>query len=130
MHIRPYTKYYSGVLCSWLAARDMDTMLIHDLPKIGYVAVKDGNIVAAGFLRQCEGAHGILDSFITDPTAPSEDRDNAMDLLVNRLINHSKKAGLKQLLGFSVDSFTLSRVKRFGMIATPFTTLVLPLKGE
>lgn len=130
MHIKVYSKEYSGVICAWLAARDLDTGLIQDLPRTGYVAIEDGQVIAAGFLRHCEGSHGLLDSFITDPTAPPKDRDKAMDLLLNRLINHSKKLGIKQLIGFSVDSFTLSRAKRFGMQATPFTTLVLPLKGE
>lgn len=108
----------------------MESALIQDLPRIGYIVLDGENPVAAGFLRQCEGNYGVLDSFITDPTAPPEDRDKAMDLLMNRLINHSKKAGIKQLIGFTVDQFTLSRAKKFGMCATPFTTLVLPLKGD
>lgn len=130
MYLKLYSKQYSGVLCSWLETRDMDSALIQELPKIGYIVLDGENPIAAGFLRQCEGYNGILDSFISDPTAPAEDRDKAMDLLLNRLINHSKKVGIKLLIGFTVDSFTLSRAKKFGMCATPFTTLVLPLKGD
>jgi len=129
MRAELYTRQYSGVLCSWLEVRGLDTGLIQDLPKLGYVIINDKNLVAAGFLRQCEGGHGILDSFITDPTAPAEERDNAMNLLFKSLIEQGKKLGLRQLMGFTVDAFTLSRAKRFGMTATSFTTLVLPLKG-
>lgn len=124
--IEPYDIKYLQDIDSWLHKREMKVPL-NDIPKIGFVALLKGTPIAAGFLRQCEGGHGILDSFVTDPEAPANDRHIAMDMLTNQLVTSARDIDLTQLICFTIDENTLLRAQRHGLVSTPWTMLAMRL---
>jgi len=125
--LEKYNKAWNPLLKSWLSARDQDTGT-DELPEIGYLAMCDNLPVAAGFVRRCEGGYGILDSFVTNPDAPSEIRNEALDLLASRLIEVAKNSNIKKLLASSLDKNTIERSIRFGFKALPHTLLGLKIE--
>lgn len=86
------------------------------MPEIGYTAYKDGTPIAVAFLRRCEGQVAILDSLCTNPKAKSEDRHEAIDLLVNKIIEQCDYMKIKSLFAFTVDEGILERSKKHGFI--------------
>lgn len=114
---------------SWLKLRDMDESLAEDLPQIGYMAFVGDLPVAAGFLRQVEGNAAQIDSVITDPKADPKIRNEAIDAIVERLIDFARKDGVKMILSFSIDAHTLERSKKHGFKQLPHTVITLDLQG-
>ena len=86
-----------------------------NLPKIGFVmGSKDLGPIAIGFLRRCEGGVGMIDSMITNPGAPAAIRDEALDLLIIRLVASAKRRKIYKIMGYSQDENTLLRAQRHG----------------
>lgn len=99
-----------------LKKREMNPNNINDLPKLGYLVYQDDHLVAAGFMRQCEGGYGMFDSYLTDPRAPSKLRDQALEMITKSLISKAKDIGVRHLIAFSVDEHTLIRSQRHGFV--------------
>jgi hypothetical protein len=130
MNIRRFDhKTDADAIRTWLAARKLPQSLAEDLPHLGYMAeCYNGDLVAAGFLRSCEGRHAIADSFITNPEESPQVRDLAMDLVLSKILETAKELKLKSLVAYSLDSYTISRAKRHGFAAQPYTVLTMNLK--
>lgn len=107
-----------------LKKREMSLALADDLPRIGIVVYEEDHFIAAGFLRLCEGNHGLLDSYITNPTMPPSVRDQAMDMIMKRLLERAKKLEIKEVFGFCMDDNTISRAIRHGFAITQHKMLV------
>ena len=118
---------HGSYIADWLMHRDMNGDLIGDLPQIGYVVSERGEPIAAGFIRRCEGNYSLLDSLITNPTAPGDMRSSAIDVVVEQLIKISKELGLRSLVAHTKDKNTLVRAKRFGFQVLPHTLISLSL---
>lgn len=108
-----------------LKNRDMSEDLINDIPRFGLVAVRQGKVIAFGGLRLVEGNRGMLDSYITDPSASPEDRNRALDLITYKLIQIAKDNEIKQLISFSVEENIRLRAERHGF--KPFKNAYLQL---
>lgn len=108
----------------FLVRRHMDPTLADNLPSIGYIVPG----VAMGFLRKIEGGQGLLDSFITNPRAPAELRNQALDIITQKLLDKAQKLNINQILAFSVDENTIMRGQRFGFITCPHAVIALNLK--
>lgn len=93
---------------------------IENVPQIGYVAYEDNmtrdpdKMIAAGFLRQCEGNYAIFDGLITNPEVAASVRSEAIDMVVECLINTAKSLKINKIIGFSTDKNTLIRALKFG----------------
>jgi hypothetical protein len=103
----------------WLEFRGLDTVWADYLPKNGYVVSDEHGPIAIGYIRMMEGNYGCLDSYITDPIAPSQLRDKALDLLTIKLVELAKSLEIKILLAFSQDTFTILRSERLGFKRLP-----------
>lgn len=113
-----------------LKSRDMHNpnQHIENLPSYGLMVYSNDVPVAAGFLKMIEGGNSaILDSLITNGDLPAEQRDLALDLLVENILIDAKRLGIKHLLAFSSDKNTLVRATRFGFAQLEHHVITLPL---
>lgn len=114
--LHPYIREDLPTINVWLAARKAKKVEHSDMPEVGYVAYKNGDPIAAAFLRRCEGNIAILDSLCTDPMARGELRHEAIDLLVNKIIEQCAHMRIKSLFAFTVDAGILDRSQKHGFV--------------
>lgn len=107
-----------------LKKRELRLSLIEELPQIGYVVYEEDHFVAAGFLRKCEGQFGMFDSYVTNPNMPAVIRNQALEMIMKRLLKTSRELRLKQLVGFSLDANTILRAVNHGFAVTEHKVLV------
>ncbi len=102
---------------------------VQELPEAGYVVIDPTTRapIAAGFIRRCEGGYALLDGYITDPTAPGEAGDAALDLLTAHVAKAAAEMGFKLLLAFCKDENTIMRAQRHGFNVLPHAFLSLNL---
>ena len=104
----------------------MDVPQMLEIPNVGFIVNhNDLGPVALGFIRKCEGGFGMIDSMITNPTAPAAIRDAALDKLVSRLVASAKRRKLYKIFAFSEDEHTLERAKRHGFNVVSQTMIAL-----
>lgn len=89
-----FTKDHYAELCSWFHARNMPAPALEYLPTNGVIVPG----VAAGFVYLTDTPVCILDCFITNPEAPSEERSAALDLITIRLEAFARAHGAKLLI--------------------------------
>jgi hypothetical protein len=117
MNLHPfYPKLDLKILNDWQCRRGGELSLREDLPKLGWTCSYKGLLVAAAFIRKCEGGIGIFDSLICDPLVAFKIRNECIDHLVHKIILESKNQGLTKLIAFSLNARTLERSERFGFI--------------
>jgi hypothetical protein len=103
-------------LKEWMKARDMNVdASLESLPALGIIYPG----VAAGFLRLCEGGYALMDGYITNPEASSEDRDTALDAITAALIVTADKRGIKNLIAITKHWTIASRAERHGFSPQP-----------
>lgn len=123
-----YESKFDSILISWLELYNMNTILIKDLPALGYIAFHLDTPIAAGFLRRCEGKHlAMFDSLIADPRIDKDLRSKCIDKVVENIIDEAKKQDLTNILAFSYNKNTLLRAERYGFKKQNFTLISLNL---
>lgn len=108
---------------------DMSQIIPEEIPVMGIVIEKDDSVIAMGFLRQCEGYVGIMDSVITDPQTKSEDRNQALNILFEEVIKLAGSINIHHLIGFTVHPGMCERSKRFGFSEIKHKILSLEIRG-
>lgn len=115
----------------WRHASPSAPFIIEDtLPKIGFIVSSETQYIAAGFLRRLEGGFGQLDTFVTNPNASSEDRNEALNLLTERLINEAKLLELRGIYAISSDVSVLKRAVATGFQLLPQCIVGLNLESR
>lgn len=105
-------KKYLSIL---LSSQNMPERYLSDIPRVGIICTNENDeVIAAGFIRKIEGPYGMLDSYITNNNANSEDRDQALDLITAKLIQIAKDSSITKLISFSVVPNIVSRAKKHG----------------
>lgn len=131
MHIEEFDKERHSVFVSeWLKARDMSDDVVRNLPLYGFIAYEYDVPVASVFLRQVEGKFGLIDGLCSNPYAPPEIRNIAIDTLTQQLIETAKKLSLKMLYAWTEDSNTLERSSRHGFNRSPAAMITYDLSGS
>ncbi len=74
-----------------------------------------------------EGGSGQLDGLCTNPDALPSKRHEAIEAVVNRILDEAKALGMRNLMAMSVDESTLMRSKRHGFKPCPHTLIVVDL---
>lgn len=100
-----------------------------EIPVMGVVIENNDSVIAMGFLRQCEGYVGIMDSVITDPQTKSEDRNQALNILFEEVIKLAGSINIHNLIGFTVHPGMCERSKRFGFVEIKHKILSLEIRG-
>lgn len=128
MKISQYNKTkHKSDLVDLLKSRDMNPNNADSVPKYG-VIVHNSDLtqtIAAGFMRMVEGQMGILDSYITNPDANSEDRNNALDLITFTLINSAKASKLNKLITITQNDGIYDRAKEHGFVIEQKSSILL-----
>jgi hypothetical protein len=99
-----------------------------DVPSLGFTVKRNDIVIAAGFLRLMEGDIGMIDGYVTDPTALSKDRHSALNELTDKIIIVAKELKLKGLLVFTSDESIKIRAEAAGFIDGHQSVFVLPLR--
>lgn len=131
MHIDIYDEAVHGqIIDGWLQARGkMD--IISTLPAIGFVAMDNGDAIAASFLRHVEGGYCLFDGLVTNPAFPPFKRHLGIEAVVKALIARALELKIKKVLGYSLDEGTLKRSLHHGFKLLPHRLIVLDLEhGE
>lgn len=81
----------------WYSLRGMPSVSQEMIPGIGFI--KEG--CAAGFLYLTDTKLAIIDLFISNPESRKEQRDDALDGIVEDLIKEAKIWGVKGILATS-----------------------------
>lgn len=116
-------------LNSMAMKHNMAPLKLENIPVLGIVAEKHNEIVAMGFLRQCEGYYGVVDSIITNTDSKPQDRNAALNLIFQELINMAKELHIRNLIGFSRETSTVERSKAFGFKEIEHRLMSLEIEG-
>lgn len=130
-------KNHAQMVMELLKTRDMQSHFA-DLPLNGYLTYRvekrwDGihkQPIAMGFLRKVERNLGILDAYITDPSASASERNSSLDSITAALIEYAKKLRMTHLFAFSVYPEILERAKKHGFRENTYQLAVMDLRGK
>lgn len=122
-----FRKDYLIDLNQWLYARDRAGVSEGDIPKIGYIVLKDSIPVCAAFLRECEGGVGMLEGLVSNPDLPLFTRHLGVECVIDRLLQEAKSRHIRRLVSFSVDDSTVKRVSKRGFQKQPHVVMTLAL---
>lgn len=135
--LRPGT-YHKEMILTLLRTRDMEKYY-REIPKLGFVTFKillDHHqvvkrvAVAMGCLRKIEGRMALLDSYITDPSASPDDRNNALNSITKSLLDYAQKHQITHLFAFSIYPEIYERAKRHGFKQNSYTLAVMDVRGK
>lgn len=112
-----------------LASRDMSKELADDLPQAGFIVFDADMPVAMGFYRHMEGNYAVFDSYITNSKASSKDRNNALDLITEKLLERCKSEGFRGAIAFSKNANVVNRACKHGFHRMPMDFAMLSLKN-
>ena len=114
------------ILNHWLKVHGHDAVHDFELPKLGYVAIYENEMVAIGFLRLCEGNFAMTDSFTLSPYVKSlKLKAQAFDAITAKLIDVAKDLKISYLLAYTVKQGVIKRsTKIHGFQKVDHTLLV------
>lgn len=125
MEIKKYYRpLHEGHLRAWLRLRDLSADYLDTLPEIGCVAFEKDIGIGAGFLRQMEGGMAMFDNLITNPQAPSDLRNRALDWILEEMVKVAKFYRMTSIIGLTKDARTLERSIRHGFRVVPHAVLL------
>lgn len=128
--IVPFRYRYLPALLDLLNSNDyigISTVTMKTLPKIGYIALRNGYPIAAGFLRRVEGGYAQIDTLTSNKTLGSLIRHQGIDLVVKTLISDAKDLKLLGIVAFSMDASVIKRAEDIGFRILEHKTIVLSL---
>ena len=98
------------ILNKWLEIHEHPQVQIHELPKLGYVAVRNNEMMAIGFLRLCEGNFAMTDSFTISPFVKAPKiKAQAFDAITHKLTTVAKDLKISHLLAYTVKQGVVKR---------------------
>lgn len=124
------SKEYYHTMAAWLSARDIPMPEPEDLPKAGFVYSIAGVPTAVGFLRAIEGRQGKIDYVTSNPHQSPKDRAQAVQAVIEALIQLSKNLGLKQIYGHTKCANTKLRSLSLGFQEFPHSLVALDLRPK
>lgn len=98
------------------------------LPKIGHIALMNGQPIAAGFLRRLEPCYAQIDTLVSNAYFGSQIRHIGVSKVVEALIQDAKSLKLEGLIALSSDVGTLERAKSLGFHIVEQKIIALPIK--
>lgn len=110
---------------TWYYNRKQEFLPIRFLAKIGFIVPGIG----AGFLMQTDANVGILEPFISNPDAPKEQRDKALETILAALVEEATKLNYSAVFGFSTSKSMLGKALKqdFKVVETASVTVAKEL---
>lgn len=100
------------------------------LPKCGYIAILGKHPIAAGFLRKVEGGYGQLDTFVSNPYFGSKLRNEAINNIVDNLLQDAETQKLRGIIAITQDESIVNRAKDRNFVILPQVILGLNLSRK
>lgn len=122
-------KHY-GIVKGWLKERKHIIPDMEEFPELGVVAFEDGLPVAAGFVRMVEGGYGQIDGLTTSPAALAPVRHDAINHIVDKLVDMAQCVGVRQLYAFTSVASIKERALAIGMKPAPVSIYVMELESK
>jgi sugar phosphate isomerase/epimerase len=120
--MRPFAASDLPEVAGWYSARGFSGLRPGHLPKHG--AIVPG--VAAGWLYRTDSDVGLLDGFVTNPSAPLRERSKAVDAISSHLIELARHLGVRHLVAMCLSAGIHRRSRKLGL--RPGGTVHLALK--
>ena len=117
-----------SIVNQWLHRIDSYQMNAHNIPKIGFIVTYTDDFVAVAFLRMVEGGFAQLDGLATNSHMPAHLRDQAIDLVVEKVLNVADGLKITSVIANTKDYNTLLRSFRHGFVQLPQTLIARPGK--
>lgn len=112
--IRSYQSSDYYILCEWWNKQNWQAPDRNMLPKTGLIIEN----ICAGFLYKTDSDVALLEFIIANPESNKEERSEALDLLINNLVNIAKESGYKAIFTSLQHTKLLERYKKHGFIET------------
>jgi len=128
MNLVPFKFKYLSLLHELLKSNDylgISEVNMKTLPKIGYMALINDHPIAAGFLRRVEGGYAQLDTLTSNKLFGSQLRHEGINLVVNELIEESKRLKLHGIIALTKDEGVISRSKKLDFSELPEQRLIV-----
>ena len=118
MEVRRVTPQDIGTIQQWYVDRGIPAPNEALIPPTGYM-VDD---TAAIFMYRTDTAIALLEGTIANPAAPADDRNEAIDKVLEALEADAATSGVKILLGCSIHSGMSTRMLNRGWQMTSLST--------
>lgn len=105
MEIKPFQEENYIEICGWYFKREKIPIPFYLLPKNGFIV----SGVAAGFLYKTDSKLGLIENFVTNPNACSDDRNKALNLIIDSIIELCFRYKIKSLIGTTKHENLLNR---------------------
>ena len=114
MNIREYKNSDYWTLASWWTAHNWACPHQEMLPKTGFI-IED---VCAGFLYKTDSKIAFLEWIISNPKSNKEERNKALNILINQLCEDAKKSEFEAIFTSSNHNKLIERYKNHGFNLT------------
>lgn len=116
-------------LSTWLKQHGQPIPSREDMPALGYVTLKNGQLTGAAFLRMVEGGFAQVDGLTVDPTQDSKTRSDTINILVTQILDAAKTLKIKAIYCYSAYDTIIDRAAdTFKFIKLPHKIMVLGFK--
>lgn len=114
MYTRPYVPADYHAICALWRANSWPPIPREALPQHGIIAYKNSEIAAAGFLYASDSTIAWLEFIVTNPAVSSEDRHEALTLIIERLLEMARAAGFTHVFSSLRDPGLIARYQAHG----------------
>jgi hypothetical protein len=114
MDIREFNKIDYYLICEWWTAHKWNAPSYLMLPKTGFII--EG--LCAGFLYKTDSEIAWLEFVISNPKSDKELRNEALNILIEKLINEAKQSGFKVIFTSVEHTKLIDRYKNHGFVET------------
>ena len=120
MQVRDFNRLADHpMVCRWWHAQKWPAIALDALPRTGLVGTTDDGVpLAAGWLYQTDSSIGWVEWIVGDPEADKEQRSEALDLLISKLVERSLDLGIKALFTSCSNERLIERYKKAGFQVT------------
>lgn len=85
----------------------------------------------AGFLYTTNSKVAFIENIIANPDSNWKDRDDSLDMVINKLTEHAEKKGYEIVIGFTRHKSIIERGMRLGFVpGNEFLMIVKTIKEE
>ncbi len=100
------------MLTEWWKGHKWEVMPLDMLPPTGFIV---GNI-CAGFIYKTDGKLNMFEWVVSDPTSSKEDRAQALDILIDAVLEESQRDGAKIVFTSVQHPRLIERYKKQGFV--------------
>jgi hypothetical protein len=112
--MQPYNHFHYNKIREWAARRDFTIPAPEYLPETGYI----NNNHCAGFLYKTDSKICWLEWVVSNPDSPKEERNLALNELIDKLCDDAQKLGFKAIFTSVEHEGLLERYKKLGFNTT------------